>query len=56
MSSEKYSGSQWIETAKGIRRDILTVILQPDKLYTDKEVAVLIKKFETKEASTNGRR
>lgn len=34
----KYNGRQYIKNAKSVDKDILSAVLDPKKLYTEKEV------------------
>ncbi|EYE88269.1 hypothetical protein Q428_08700 [Fervidicella metallireducens AeB] len=45
MDEPKFKGKELIRASKGTDKDILTVLLEPDKLYTEKEVQKLVKDF-----------
>lgn len=51
-----FSGSQLIRAAKGISRDVLTVVLVPDQQYTEAEAKSITEKFLKKEVSHDGGR
>lgn len=42
---KKYKGIDIINTAKGVDRDVLEVVLDKDSMYTKKEVDKLINSF-----------
>jgi hypothetical protein len=52
----RFTGLQLTRTATGINRDILAVVLTPDKQYTESDAKKLINKFMKKEVVSDGRR
>ena len=44
-----FKGSEFIRAAKGSEQDVLTAILEKDKLYTEKDVNRLVELFNKKE-------
>lgn len=55
-TSPTFRGSELMKAASGTARDVLTVVLKPDRLYTGEETEQLTNKFLNKEATNNGRR
>lgn len=51
-----FTGLQLTRTSTGINRDVLAVVLAPDKQYTESEAKKLINKFLKKEVVSDGRR
>lgn len=51
-----FTGLQLTRAATGINRDILAVVLEPDKQYTESDAKKLINKFMKKEVVSDGRR
>ncbi|MEA4827065.1 MAG: hypothetical protein VB130_10585 [Clostridium sp.] len=49
MEEAKFKGKELIRSSKGIDKDVLSVVLKPDELYTEKEASKLIKDFMKKE-------
>ncbi len=46
-----FAGRELIRTSRGLQRDVLTVVLQPDIEYTEAQAAALVKKYLSKEVS-----
>ena len=46
---KKYRGKELLRSASGIERDILSIILKPQKLYTPSEAEKLKQKYLNKE-------
>jgi len=40
-----YKGSEFIRAASGTTKDIFTVLLEPDKMYTEPEVSSMLDKY-----------
>lgn len=51
MEEAKFKGKELIRSSSGTDKDILTVLLEPDKLYTEKEIQKLVKDFTKKEVN-----
>lgn len=49
VEEAKFKGSELIRSSKGIDKDVLSVVINPEELYTEKEVEKLIKDFMKKE-------
>ncbi len=48
-STPTYKGSEFIRLAVGSSKDILTVVLEPDVLYTEEHVTTKVNEYLTKE-------
>ncbi|MFV0497489.1 MAG: hypothetical protein ACK5L0_04850 [Candidatus Fimivivens sp.] len=44
-----FSGRELIRVARGLQRDILTVVLQPDTEYTEAQASTLATQYLSKE-------
>lgn len=49
QNKQTFKGSEFIRAAKGSEQDVLTAILEKDKLYTEENVKKLVKIFNNKE-------
>lgn len=51
-SAPSYKGGEFIRVATGGTRDILTVLLVPDKLYTEDAISKMVSEYLAKEVKT----
>lgn len=55
-AAPQYPGRELIRAAKGVNRDLLSTLLEPEKRYTEAQVNVLIEQALNKEVRTDARR
>lgn len=55
-TATKYRGSELMKAASGVQRDVLNVVLSPDRLYSADEATALSNQFLNKEVASDGRR
>lgn len=48
-SAARYKGGEFIRIASGGTRDVLTVLLEKEKMYTEAEVSAMVEKYLAKE-------
>lgn len=49
MEEPKFKGKELIRASSGTDKDVLTVLLDPEEFYTEKDVQKLIKSFAKRE-------
>lgn len=52
----QYPGRELIRAAKGVNRDLLAALLEPEKRYTEAQVNALVEQALNKEVVTDARR
>lgn len=55
-AAPQYPGRELIRAAKGVNRDLLSTLLEPEKLYTEAQVNALIEQALNKEVHADARR
>ncbi len=55
-AAPQYPGRELIRAAKGVNRDLLAVLLEPEKLYTEAQANALIEQALNREVHTDARR
>jgi hypothetical protein len=48
----RYKGGEFIRISSGSTRDILTVLLESERMYTEAEVAALVEEYLNKEVKS----